>query len=107
MGTNIDNLDLNQLNPNQLKELTEKAQQLIEQKNKEKIHILTENHRNHVKLISNLAKQQEEHNKTIVELKRDMSIVHATIFQKLTISYMVGGIGVLLALGTFFFISLK
>ena len=62
---------------------------------------------NHVKLISNLAKQQEEHNKTIVELKRDMSIVHATIFQKLTISYMVGGIGVLLALGTFFFISLK
>nr|WP_298890351.1 H-NS histone family protein [uncultured Acinetobacter sp.] len=37
MGTNIDNLDLNQFNPNQLKELTEKAQQLIEQKNKEKI----------------------------------------------------------------------
>ena len=84
-----------------------KAQVECYQKNKEKIHILTENHRNHVKLISNLAKQQEEHNKTIVELKRDMSIVHETIFQKLTISYMVGGIGVLLALGTFFFISLK
>ncbi len=37
MSTNIDNLDLNKLNPLQLKALTEKAQQIIEQKQKEEI----------------------------------------------------------------------
>lgn len=37
MATNIDQLDLTQFDPNQLKAISEKAQQMLEKKEKEKV----------------------------------------------------------------------
>jgi hypothetical protein len=84
-----------------------KAQVESYQKHKEELCALMESYKNHVELLSYLAKQEEEHNKTIVALKRDMSLSHTTISQKIMVSYMVGGIGALLAVGTLLLTSLK
>ncbi len=84
-----------------------KAQVESYQKHNEELRALTENYKNHKELLSYLSKQEEEHNKTIVALKRDMSLSHTTISQKLMVSYMVGGIGALLAVGTLLLTSLK
>lgn len=89
--------------------LNEKIKEQVElyQKHNEAFHVFKEHYKDHGELLSYLAKKEEEHNKTIFELKRDLSLSLTTIPKKLMLSYTVGGIGVLLAVGTLLFTSLK